>query len=446
MLAADGGGGGGTPWYNYSLPTMWQIVNGQDTETIFQQASSWKNTADLTILHMANLQQYKDQLAEAWPPERSPASAAYMAELDKLINSIKETNETASANYNAVVTLALAASDAKVKLKPLYDEYQANAQKLADYDRKVQAAKQGSTPTPTPTPSPMPGPPPVATGRQEQLNNQARAVMYNISSEITSAGAALKPPMPYTPPVPAFKDDPSSTGGAGTTSSGGSAAPLLVPPVIPPVHHTPTPPPSSAPTPPPAPPASSGSGGSGLVLSGTPMLPPPAAPSNMPPVIQPPPTPTPAPLGVPTTPIGPLPGRVGPGTAPPMNTLSRGMIAGGGAPGEFGVGGRGIGSRPMGPGGVIGGQPGAGLARPGGAGPVSRVNPSGGVIGGQSGRQAGGAYGQPGRSGRRRDEHGEAQHWDPDNPWETEEGVTPVVLPADEPRPQNPGPAIGQGW
>jgi len=46
-----------------------------------------------------------------------------------------------------------------------------------------------------------------------------------------------------------------------------------------------------------------------------------------------------------------------------------------------------------------------------------------------------------GRRGGRRD-LSEVAHWDPDNPWETEEGVAPVVLPPREQR-IDPGPAIG---
>jgi hypothetical protein len=42
----------------------------------------------------------------------------------------------------------------------------------------------------------------------------------------------------------------------------------------------------------------------------------------------------------------------------------------------------------------------------------------------------------------RRDESTAVKHWDPNNPWETAEGVPPVVLPPSEQR-IDPGPAIG---
>jgi hypothetical protein len=46
-------------------------------------------------------------------------------------------------------------------------------------------------------------------------------------------------------------------------------------------------------------------------------------------------------------------------------------------------------------------------------------------------------------AGRTRDEEHNGQHWDPDNPWETDEGVAPVMLPSRETGRIDPGPAIG---
>jgi len=117
----------------------------------------------------------------------------------------------------------------------------------------------------------------------------------------------------------------------------------------------------------------------------------------------------------------------------------------------------------MAPGGVIGGNPGTrGLGQLGaGRAGSRRVNPVGGVIGegeGGAGSRRGvgaggmsaserpaGMYGQ-GAAGRRpgRQDEGESEHWDPDNPWQTAEGVEPVVLPIEAQR-VDPGPAIGLG-
>jgi hypothetical protein len=100
--------------------------------------------------------------------------------------------------------------------------------------------------------------------------------------------------------------------------------------------------------------------------------------------------------------------------------------------------------RAMPPGGMIGGVPGAGLGQPGaGASAARRINPVGGMIGGGGSGTTpmGGAAG--GHRGRGQSEDENAKRWDPDNPWETDEGVAPVVLPPRAVRRIDPGPAIG---
>jgi hypothetical protein len=88
------------------------------------------------------------------------------------------------------------------------------------------------------------------------------------------------------------------------------------------------------------------------------------------------------------------------------------------------------------------GQPGAGGR------PVQRVSPVGGVIGGQPahggpGGMAGGGLGPMGtRAAQERRSDSESRRWDPDNPWETAEGVSPVLEALPERR-IDPGPAIG---
>lgn len=122
------------------------------------------------------------------------------------------------------------------------------------------------------------------------------------------------------------------------------------------------------------------------------------------------------------------------------------------------------------PGGLIGGSPAAG--QPSAAPSPRRVNPIGGVIGGGGAGTApsGAAGSRPGagkgpqfgangptplgggpriggtfRSGPQRPNDGDqsGRQWDPDNPWEIDRGVDPVVRPPEESGPSDPGPAIG---
>jgi hypothetical protein len=472
MLDAGGGGGyGGTNWNGYDVRQMWSMLEGQQTDPHWKLVSGWRKTFELTSLHLSRLKDYRERLAEAWPPERNAASAAYVAHLDYLIGHVQQTYDAAVANYDAFSGATGAISTARYELKKVYDEYQANQVKLDDYDLQIAAA---TDPANSGLPQPAPGPPPVPAGRQEELNNRARSLMFSLSGELTQARAAIRQPPPYKPPP---------AGGISTDRSGyggGSDVAAPTPPVIPPIVPAPAPPPRA-----PAPPAPVGSQtGTGPTLAGPgpiTLTPPPGTINPVLPVPQPP-TVTPAPNpGI----IGPLPPTVTP-VAKPTTGLINNPTA---MPKPTAINPMAL-PKPMPPGGVIGpitqpvaGQPMAG--RPA----AQRINPVGGVIGpqsgpggaprqgamgtaptagvlgpqgGQPGRALGGAgHGASGRLGasgaapqpygaapggrapRRSDEQASERRWDPDNPWETDEGVDPVVLPPAPTGRVDPGPAIG---
>jgi hypothetical protein len=471
MLIADGGGGyGGTDWMSKDVRFMWSTIANQETDPHFDVVGGWRKTADLTLAHLGQVQKYRDNLASVWPPSKSAAAAEYITRLDKLIVDLQATHDAAAANYTAFSTVTLTLSLARNKLKPILEQYEANEQLNVDWRAKQDAVVAKSAVTGL---TPAFRPPPVSTARQEELNNQARAIMYDLSSTVISGQAALKKPQPYMPGGENREDPPQ---GSNTKDSGSGFA---VPPVIPapgasngggpgspvtPGHSSAVAPPHAPVTSPANPGTVGGGTGSGPVLGGvgpTPVItpPPPAAPPIPGPGPIPGPTPPPLPPGIigsvggpGFTPSGGLPtggGRVplSPMTKPGMGT---------GAPGRMTMPSGGvIGANPGS--GVIGQMPSAGTgARAGGS---ARVNPVGGVIGQQGGGPAGrssssGAHGPSGvnsaalphkagqRRGRREGDT-EATAWDPDNPWATDQGVDPVVLPPDAPRPIDPGPAIG---
>jgi hypothetical protein len=442
MLIADGGGGyGGTNWNGMDVVQMWQAVESQDTTAHYQLLTGWQRSYELTLEHLGQVQNYRQSLAEAWPPEKSAASAAYLQRLDALIADLQSTYDAAVANHSAFASATLAISLSRNDVKKIYDEYVANQTKLADFKNQPKPATKALAP---------PQKPPVAEGRQEQLNNQARVIMFGLSGEIIQARTQIKPPPKYdpasgvnegskerngdtyaAPPIPPVATyEPSggtsrpSSSGTGTVSSGATTPGTGSDAGTPPTNRPP-----------------------GLVLGGMTPTPPPTAPITG---IAPP-----AAVGLPGpgSPPSMLPGLT-PNTFPPVSGLpikSGGF--GGVAPGVLQAPTTGV--RAMPPGGVIGGAPTTVLGQPGsGARPATRVNPVGGVIEprGASGRPGGSVNGaaahrQPlgslgGRSGGGSDETGDSLHWDPDNPWETAEGVSPVVLPAAEQR-VDPGPAIG---
>ncbi|GAA0508019.1 hypothetical protein Ade02nite_49610 [Paractinoplanes deccanensis] len=468
MLVAPGGGGSGTNWFAMTVLEMQDIIQKPDTDKHYELLTGWKQSADLINEHRWQVQNYRDNLAAVWPPEKNEAAYAYLTRLDDLIKNLDETYEAAIANHDAFASATLSISLAQNDVQKIYDEYMANAQLMNDFNAKQQQAEKAD-PGITSTEKP-----PVADGRQEELRQKAASLLSSVSSDLALAQVNIRTPTPYrplttrdattggsdentyiAPPLPPITPAFGSTGGSAPSGPTSSSSPSAVFPTLPagagtqPVVGSPitVQPGSGTPQP-------------GLILGGTP-----TSPVTTPPPSIAPPQPT-LPSGTPGPITGPglLP-TTGPGFLPsggttPLPPVANGSgRAGAGLPREGAL-------RPgtptgaphvMPPGGMIGGTPGVSIGQPGAARPgVSRVNPVGGVIGGgvgsnaanasgiasQRASQVGGPYGQTTGRGPKRGEGAETNRWDPDNPWETASGVDPVVLP---PRAQrvDPGPAIG---
>ncbi|XVU24775.1 hypothetical protein ACQPZJ_47500 [Actinoplanes sp. CA-054009] len=464
MLVADGGGGGGTNWYAMTVEDMQKLIQQPDTAAHYELLTGWKQSADLITEHRWQVQNYRDNLAAVWPPEKNEAAFAYLTRLDELIQNLDDTYEAALANHDAFASATLSISLAQKDIQAIYDEYTTNSQLLTTFNAQ-QLQSQKADPGLTSTEKP-----PVADGRQEELRQRAAALLSTVSSDLAQAQVSIRTPTPYTP---------QRFIGDGNSNEGSTYSAPAIPPIIPaPVDNGSTVPQSKASRPatvfPTAPSAVSpqpitttpvtGTSQPGLVLGGTSAPPPPPPPTTA--------FPSPSPA-IPTGgggPIGPItsPGLFPPGSNKPLPGVSRNLIP----PTTNGQGHSGGISREtvtrpttsstgavhaLPPGGMIGGTPAVGIGQPNTGRPTaSRVNPVGGVIGNtpSSGRTTtrgftstenpghgvsiGQAPGQRSNRGEKCDEN----RWDPDNPWKTAEGVAPVVLPSKEQR-VDPGPAIG---
>jgi hypothetical protein len=454
MLISDGGGGG-TSWHSMSMEDMQRLIQNPDIEKHYDLVGGWRKSAELVNSHLFQVQSYHDNLTAVWPPDKSAAAEAYLGRLKELLANLTETHEAALANHDALAAATLSLSLAQGDVQKIYDEYAANQTLLQTFETQKQEKAAG--PTPQPTLRPSGEEPPVAPGRQEELRQRAAVLLSGVSSDLAQAQMRLVRPKPFepargieetkpndgdifvAPPIPPISSGfiRSETQGASGTNKPSATFPTS----------------NNQPAPlggPPSPPMSQQPG---LVLGGTSL--PVANPSTsgisaIPPTL--PGTgnalvPNPSPLSTSpvlppsATTIAPQPGGLGRGSTLPREGLIRP-----GSPSSLG----GVPALP--PGGMIGGSPGIGIGQPVAARPEPRrVNPIGGVIGertppsrglGEPVGSYGTSYGQTGgrRVGRR--EGGEESHWDPDNPWETAEGVPPIVLPAHERR-IDPGPAIG---
>ena len=455
-----------TDWRLMDVLSMWTCLQDQDTTGHWKQVAGWRKVCDLALAHLSRLQEYRRGLAEAWPPETNAAARAYIGELDQLIEKVQRTHDAAAGNYDALAAATRALSSTRADLKPIYEEYAAKLQQKRAYEAVVADPKAVAG-------SRLPEQPPVTDADLEQLNVRARSLMTGLSGELQQAQVMLRqPPSPVRP-----VRDPASPD---AYRDGTSSAPII-PPIVPvPVAASGSSKPATQLASTPQPVTTPIALASGSVIGAGPVLG--GATSGLAP------TPThlvPPNLTTPTQPSasGPGIGLSSPALPPFTGPQGRsgatrpryGQPGGLGGPNEVLRGSSPNTGRVMPPGGLIGGTPVAEPGQPNSSAPSRRMNPVGGVIGGGgagtsptgaagsrpgAGRASqlsgmhglapiggspsvGTSGGGPGRPGRCDRAGGEMRRWDPDHPWEVEEGVDPVVRPPAEKGPIDPGPAIG---
>jgi hypothetical protein len=412
-------GGWCTNWAAYDVPTLWKMLQNEDPFKTSQHASAWRMTYELLSTHMAELQRCRDDLAAKWSAASSPAAAAFLNYVDNMLASMKTTGDAAVTTYDGVNGINGALITAKAEIGKLHEQWQ-KYQHEEDTSFSI-AGWQPFADRPD--------------NWKEQLKAEAAKHMNKADTAVFESSAKLTPPPQYVPApnrdqTKDFPTDGSSSGtGNGSAGHGGGwAQPPFIPTpvaVSPPVAPTPV---ATMPV------------GQGAVLTGGV-----AAPVTPTPGVTPTPVTSTPPLSGPALPPG---GLIGPHPRPfsGETSVGRGSSGTAGRTGASGVSNEAVGvrSRPaLAPGGVIGGEP---ISSRPAASVMRRVNPVGGVIGEHSagtkaagGGQPVGVAGQRGTGSRRNDSD---QHFDPDNPWATKEGVPGVLTPQAEITQHEAGPGV----
>ncbi len=426
---------------------MWACLQDQETPGHWKHVAGWRKVCELAQNHLRQLRQYRAGLAEAWPPATNAAARTYLGELDELISKVQRTHDTAAANHDALAAVTRAIDSTRPELKRIRDDYAEKLARKRGYEATLADPKAAAGSRVVD--------PPVTDADLERLNVQARGLMFGLSSELQQAQAMLQKPPPTPSRIP-VKDHSSSDAynGAGTIAA--------IPPITPvpisisgdvgarqssTINRR-----ASTPTP-----LQNGPilGNAGTATS--PQIPTAigAAPSvGVPPGgIQQPPFPSSIPSPGHTDYVG-ANKRL---DTKPVRALNEGKPE---TPQRTPP-------RPAPPNGTIGSTPAMGFSQQGNPVPPRRINPIGGVIGGGAAgtAPAGGAGSRPGGrqpSGSQNLPFGATpagaipkwndesdrpskagKRWDPDHPWEVEDGVTPVVRPPEDGGPIDPGPAIG---
>lgn len=458
MIERGGGRTSGlTDWHRMDVNSMWACLQDHDTTNHWKQVAGWRKICDLAQTHLSRLQEYRRGLAEAWPPATSAAAHAYLARLDELIDKVRHTHDAAAINYITLAAATQAISGTRAKLQKIHEEYAAKLQQKQAYEATAADPKAAMG-------SRVPDRP-VTDADLEQLNVQARGIMYGLSNELQQAQVALRQP-PSAPPtrLPGVDQHNADIYGGGN----------LTAPAIPSIVAVP------------------------LQSKGMPRV---AARSQVAMPAAKPLTPAIGPVlgGTTTTHVNPPPNPATPGATPPSTSPNTGIAFPANPPSglpkrnddlvplrkETGGGSQrprrahiaSPASPPTASPGTIGSFPTTGVSQPANSGTQPRrINPIGGVIGGGGAGTAptGGAGSRPsggrnspsqgspplgGASGislpgataspRRPDHHNSedaatSRRWDPDRPWEVDDGVSPVLRPPNEDGPIDPGPFIGR--
>ena len=99
------------------------------------QVLAWRRAVQALDEHRKNLEILRRQLAAKWPPETNAASAAYLAEIDRLVQAITQTSASAASNGAHIDHVANAIEKAEKDIEPLHREYLENQKKLAQYEK-----------------------------------------------------------------------------------------------------------------------------------------------------------------------------------------------------------------------------------------------------------------------------------------------------------------------
>ena len=466
-----------TAWGSFNTPRLWAMVADEDNPDAWRQVAAWGDVATSVKDQRSRLVAAKAALIAAWPPSQNASADAFVTELDDLLSRMDRAHQDANATADGYANILEALRQAKNQVQPLYEEYKQknddwvpgwfdNAEdEIDEKARKAliaaeQAVEQNvpSIKVPEPykmDPNAMSGytPPKENTAGDGTRYSGGVGSTHATTSSSSGGGRDGEIPVPHepVPPMPGMDPiDPSDgSGGGGGSGPGGPGAGV---------------PGSGVPG---GGGSGGGGGGTGPDLAGVtplPVPPPlPTPPPGVPPIIgqplppAPPPTILPPPiLGVPPTVTGIGGGPGGPGgagkpppTAPFGRSGGRGALPSGAVIGE--TVGRSGNARP---GGVAAGNVGRSATAPGRANsPTARSGqkpPRPSWLPPDEHAGTRGATSQTAMSGARRGnqqgDEPEGKRFDPDNPWEVESGVAPVIKPQTGTPRHDPGPNVIGGY
>ncbi len=187
-----GRSGGLTEWHLMNVADMWACLQGHHTDNHWRHVAGWRKIAELSGQHLGRLRTYRERLAQAWPPETNAASHAYLVKLDELIEQVQRTHDAAATNQTALSAATLALSSSRDKIEKIHQEYADKLQQKRSWEQTAADPKAAAASRAIQSP--------VTDSDLEQLNTQARNIMYGLSTELQQAQTQLRHPPPTARP------------------------------------------------------------------------------------------------------------------------------------------------------------------------------------------------------------------------------------------------------
>ncbi len=188
----------GETYRRWRLPELWQMIAADDAADAHLHLTTLRRQQTALETQRDRLRTLRDQLTEAWPPEKSEAATVFVQQINDMIRAMALTANGAAAVRTNLSLIIDAIDRARAELAPLVDQYRQAAsvpdQRVGQHARKL-------------------------------LDERARRVLMATDAAVVEPAAALEVALPAYQRISLQTEIPASpviTAGPG--AGGGSAA------------------------------------------------------------------------------------------------------------------------------------------------------------------------------------------------------------------------------
>src|SRR5690606_19285765 len=122
-----------TNWSAYDVYAIWAMVEREDGREIWKQARAWALMGQLCEHQAQRLRTAAKDLAEFWPPERSPAAQVFLTVVESMAASL---DESARAATNTGLALEDLTDNVLVTRKRIAELVQERNEREQEYERR----------------------------------------------------------------------------------------------------------------------------------------------------------------------------------------------------------------------------------------------------------------------------------------------------------------------